>query len=789
MGGHAVAAAGGPRPRRLLPAALLVFAAVGRPGSAQDQPPGPVPEGKIVIWAGDRMTLWQEEGQEATLLTGQFSVRRTDFAVSGTRAMVWRHSGSKRPFDELYAEGNVVLRQGNQTMRAERLWVDFSTGRAVIVDLRAQAYSDSLKQAFYLRAREARMLMLGRLEAEDIQISTCSYGVPHYHLDVGKARLTGRKPRAPKSEFDVFPFEEWRFRVEDVYPEFTGMPVFFFPALILGPWVKEFPIRSIQYGRSSRFGHSVTSEFAMKIKKNVEGHKPHTWGEVVLEADWREKRGGATGVDLDYAWKNYQGYIDTYALHDLGRDEDVEFELKFPPLKHKDRGRVRAFHRTDLDPDWRFEVETWYFSDRSLQEEFFEKEFKEDKEPETAAYVRWTDGPWGATVYERHRLNDFQTQNEYMPRLGFRMLQVPPAPSILDTLTLTEHFDAVHIRRRFDEEAHVPSDRTWRIDVATELQCPWDLGPFQAAPFVHQRTTFYDRDLEGEGELRSIWTAGGRLSTQIHGTHPQAAWDLVGLRGLRHVVELEARWAGAVDCTVPPSELFPYEEVDRIDEFQEVSFEMRHRLKTRGADGAAFEFLNAGVEVEYYPDPGRDAVSGRTDNYLPPFNWILLAPDARTGLYPERRVSNLHYDVAFQPADFIRLGAAGEYNPDAHREEVRESFAGVTPLRGLSASVAHTYVLGLTNAYTFAVSWEITEKWKASAAVQYDFRADEYVSQELVVGRDFHDFVMEAVVERDYGRDENRFHVAFVPKFFGRSKPSRASREAPGSRPEANKPW
>ena len=771
MGGHGIGVPG----TRILAAALLAAGALVAPGSAEE----PAQEGKIVVRAGDAV-LWQEEGQEVTFFTGQFSVLRGDFEMSGARAMTWRRAGSGRPFDELYAEGNVVLRQGTQKIQAERLWYDLSAGRAVIVDLRGQAYSQDLRQAFYLRAREARMLMLGRLEATDIQISTCSYGVPHYHIEVGRARLSGRDPRSPQSWIEPFPFRDWRFRVEDVYPEFTGAPVFFFPGIILGPWVKEFPLRSLRVGRSSRFGAFVYSEFGAKIKKKVEDHKPRTWGEVILEADWREKRGGAYGLDLLYDWEKYHGYIDTYFLHDFGRDLDVDFERKFPPLERAERGRVRAFHRTDLSPHWRFELESWYFSDRSLQEEFFEKEFKEDKEPETAAYVRWIDGPWGAYAYERHRLNDFQTQNEYLPRLDFWMLQVPPVPSLLDNLALTEHLDVVHIRRMFDEEAGMAPQRAWRLDAVTELQCPWDLGPLQVSPFVHQRTSVYEDGPEGEGELRSIWTAGGRVAAQIHATHPGIAWDLVGLRGLRHIAEFEARYADAVDCSLPPAELYPFEEIDRLDEFQEWSFEMRHRFKTRGEDGRPFEFLNLGVEMEYYPDPDRDTRSSRPDNILPPFNWIALAPDTETLDYPRRRVSNVHYEALFQPSDFLRLAAAGEYNSEAHQEEVREAAVGVTPVEGVSASVGHTYVRGLTNAYTFAASWAITEKWRVSGVLQYDFRADEYVSQDLVVARDFHDFVVELVVERDFGRDEHRFYVTFVPKFMGGARKSRTPQQASG---------
>lgn len=622
------------------------------------------------------------------------------------------------------------------------------------------------------------MLMLGRLEAEGLFVTTCSYGIPHYHLEIRKTHLTGRQPRSPRGELDVWPFDDWRIRVEDITPDF-GAPVFFFPGLVLGSWVRDFPVRSIRYGRSDRFGHFVLSEFGTALRRKGEGQRLQKWGEVTLEADWREKRGGGWGLSLDYGWGGSSGYVHSYYLHDLGRDPDIDFDRKFPPLEHEDRGRVRAFHRTDWGEHWRFEAETWYFSDRSLQEEFFEKEFKEDKEPETAVYIRWLDGCWGAFLYERHRLNDFQTQNEYLPRTGFWMLSHPPVPSIFDTLTLTVGVDVAHLRRRYDEEAHRPAGRAWRADAISELLWAWEAGPFQASPFLQQRTTLYEEERGGEeSHERSLWSVGGRISTQIHGTHPEMVWEAVGLRGLRHVIELEARFAASLHNTVAPSELFFFDEVDLLDEFREASFEMRHRFRTKGADGRPFDFLDVGLEFEYYPDPDRDTVLERVDNILLPFNWIALAPEPGTELYPRRRVSNLHYEIVFCPGDFLRLTALGEYNPEARREEVREWSVWVSPWPAASVSLSQTFVRGLTDAYRVAVGWDLTEKWRIGGAIQYDFRADRYVTQELVLAREFHDFSVEFVAERDFGRDESRFHVGVVPKFAGLGRTSRFSRFA-----------
>lgn len=753
---------------RFLVSWLMVAAALA---SAQENPPAPPPApqeppltpGETRIRA-ERSESGEEGGVSFIFLSGDVRVRQTDFSLSAARAIVWFMKGTPRPFDEIYAEGNVVLEQKNQKLQAERLYFNFEHNRAVIIELKGKSFSPEFKQTLHLTAREARMTSHGTFEADEVSLSTCSYGVPHYHLSIASATLRGREERAPRGPLDLFPFGDWRFRAEEIYPEMVGgAPLFFVPGVIVGSWIRDFPVKDVKYGRTSRFGHTMLTDLGQKIKMRDAEGKSRTWGEVTAEADWREKRGGGWGLDLNYRWADYSGLIDTYFLHDLGRDPDVAFDAKFPPLERRERGRAHLFHRQDLEKHWRSEVEASWLSDEHLLEEFFEREFKSGKEPETAAYVRWIDGNQGAWIMSRHRINDFQTQNEYLPRLQYGIFHEP----LWEPLVVSHRLDIAHLRRRFDDALHLPSERIWRTDLVTAISAPVEWIGVQAAPFIQQRLTWYDDDLSGDTEFRSLWTAGGRLATQIHGTNPDIAWDLVGLNGLRHVVDLEARYANTVDGNLDPSDLFTFDEVDTLDEFEEAAFEMHHRFQTRDDHGRPFQFLSLGASMEYYPDSARDTGAANGNTYMPPFNWMLLTPDPRTGLFERRLWSNVQWDFSFTPRKYFQIGAAGEYNPDTRHEEIREMGVSTQPFTGLTASASRTFVRGLTDAYSISGSWSVTEKWMAAATAQFDVRTDKYTSQSLLVSRDYHDFMLQAVVEHDFGRDERRFYVTFVPKFLG----------------------
>lgn len=727
----------------------------------------PKAAGDTWIEAGDAIALPDGEGT-VTFLTGLVTVKRADFELHASRAVVWRAKASKLPLDRLYAEGNVVFSRGKEKLRADRFFYDLVHSRAAIVELRGEGYSDDLKTGLHVAARLARMSGAGQLEAEDVGVTPCSFAVPHVHVKIARAELRGRNPRPRKEgEIDPFPFDKWDVDFDSIYTELGGAPFLFLPGLHFGSWMSDFPLRSIQYENTSRFGHSVLTEFGHRFRRSDEAGKLRTFADLRGELDWREKRGWAGGLDLDYDWRpdGYNGFIDSYFLHDQGRDLDVDFELKFPPLDREERGKTHAFHRHDFIEHWRYELEGHWLSDRSLREEFFEREFKENKEPETAAYLRWLDGPWGAYLLERHRINDFQTQNEYLPRADF-WLQPFPALEDVDVLYVSQRLDVAHVRRRWDEDLHLESTETWRFDSTSEVSVPLDLHVITLLPFGQFRATAYEDDLEGETETRTLWTAGARALVNVHGTFPETTLPGVGLRGLRHVAELEARYANVIDAReADGGDLFAFEEVDQLDVFEEVALKLRQRFLTKDEHGKPFEFLAATVEVEYYPDSVRDSRGPLVSNYEDPFNWIGLAPSDQAGTFERRHWSNLHYNAQFRPKTFFSFEGAGEWNPITGHEEAREMTFTLRPFEGLALGAGHMSVRGVTDAWSGSVTWSMTPKWAVGASTQYDFRTEESISQNLVLSRDLHDFLLQVVVERDFGRDDDRVYVAIVPKF------------------------
>jgi lipopolysaccharide assembly outer membrane protein LptD (OstA) len=723
--------------------------------------------GKTVIEAANGLS-WQEGDLQVTFLTGGVTVQRPDLRLQAGRVMMWKRKDSSEPYDEIYAEGNVIFMREGQKLNAERFFFSNIDKKGAIVDLRLKAYSRDLKTDFFAMAREARLdAEAGKMVAEDVRVTSCSYGVPHYHLSVGHATLLGNDQMKTDGKKSFHLGDDWTVDFDELIPEFSGIPFLYVPGLSLGPWLMNFPLRSIRGGHSRRFGNYIYSDLGSRIRLRDENGKLRPWGDVDLKIDWRQVRGEAGGIELKYKWADYEGRLDTYYLHDLGRRPGSAFDAQFPPLEHPDRAKAHWFHRHELDEHWRLELEAYYVSDRNLLEEFFPREFKSEKEPETAAYLRWIDGIYGGFLEARIRLNDFQTQDQYLPRLDFNVFALPVLGSMADNIYLTERFDVVDIRRKFDEDLNQHSVDTWRVDLVSELFMPLEFRYFQVSPFVQNRITYYEHDLTDDPRTRNLWTAGTRLTTQVHGTHPEVVWERVGLRGLRHVIEVESRYTNNFFNTVDRADLFPYEPVDTIDRFEEVAFEVRQRFLTKDASNQPFEFATLTVGIEYYPDSRRDTTSVNATNFFEPFNYIPLTSHPGSGVFERRNWSNINYDFSLRPRNLFTLQGSGEYNPVTHAEEFRDVGVTITPTSGFLLALSQTRVKGVTDAVTLGMTWALTAKWSVSVSGQYDFRTGEYLKQELVVARDFHDFVVEAVFEREFTRDENRFLVALVPKFLG----------------------
>ncbi len=798
---------------RLLPLLIVLLAA--RPAAAQDPLPDPSPAptpaaarsstaqdpalskslGGLEV-SFERMRVWPEGDLTGILFSGNVTATMKDLELRSDRLLLYvreKPAAGQAPVRDIFAEGNVSYRRYDPDLKkwnvfsVATFYYDLDNRRAWLLDVATQHHfakrknEKELKSDIAVRAREIRMLEIGKLEAEGVSISTCTYGDPHYTLNFRKAKIDLGKPvddDPMKLSFGDKP--DWDFKGEGFSVDLWGMPVFFWPVIAVGAAAaRTFPIKKLSGGDSNRFGLHAKSLWGINLRKgaidsawpwadaNAEDDRDK-WGELNWVIDWRQERGWAFGLVPEWRWGGYHGYVNSYGMDDKGPNPDNDFDQKFLPLEEERRARFRFFHRAALSDVLRVDLEYSWLSDRNLLEEFFEEEFKEQKEQETALYLRMIEGSYGGYLYQRNRINDFQTQVEFLPKTRFYMFDLPVIGGRVAGITYTQEAEVAHLRQRQDEAVGGAEPRTWRADSLNTLVGALRAGVVTVSPFAEARATWVRDDLEGEPETRLLGTAGVRARSEWSRVY-DASWEAVGLRRLRHLASFEVRAAATMVNTVDPAEFVPYDATDPRGEFAEIVLETRHRFQTRAPDGkggsAVVEFLEAGLQAEYYPRHRRDTGRELVDNYEAPFHWISLKPHDSTGAIAERTWSNLHWDVQFRPAKFLSGSARGEYNPVHKQEEKREFTVTWAPAPKTSFTLGQVFLINVTNAITVQAQWQVTEKWRVNAGVQYDYEAEEFIGRRLTVTRDLHDFLLEVIFEEDVGRDEKKFYVTFVPTF------------------------
>ena len=97
-------------------------------------------------------------------------------------------------------------------------------------------------------------------------------------------------------------------------------------------------------------------------------------------------------------------------------------------------------------------------------------------------------GEYAGSLLFRPRLNDFQTQTEYLPRADFRVL----SKSFLDgRLLWNSHTEFASVNRRpSDLQTSGPDRSALRGDTLQEAVVPFPVGPLHAQLFADERATW-----------------------------------------------------------------------------------------------------------------------------------------------------------------------------------------------------------------------------------------------------------------------------------------------------------
>ncbi|MEK7309615.1 MAG: hypothetical protein AAB038_02210 [Planctomycetota bacterium] len=679
-------------------------------------------------------------------------------------------TGKDLIFDEVYAEENVKVISENDILSADRFYYNFINDTAIIINLEIRTSSrDNRGQELtvVIRANIAYQVNKSTIIARNASVTTCPHGQPHYYFWAHQVSFI--KDESGKHII-----------INHLVPHIVGIPVFYIPYYkkTLG---EDSILRTARFSKSTRLGQSTDIKLGLNITKYVRDekgeimkdrdgyYKTKLWGDLTLDEHIYEKRGWASEPKLEYDWRNYEGFTKGYYIQDKGPDPDLKYNTllyktpqEMATVTNEERGRLQVFHRQNVTPNLRGDVEMYYLSDRYFLPEFFNDEYKEQKPPESYVYLRYLRYNKAMVLLEQPTLNSFRNKTDYQPRLKAYLMNEPLVFSgSIPFLYYSGTMEISSMQRERDDLPEIPGYQANRIDSFNEISVPLEMSFIKFTPFVLGRWTGYNKTPQDNNyTVRFVGSEGARVFTQFY-----RAFDLkekpLGISKPVHTVSFDVRYTNNSYVSAPSSDLYFFDNTDRYDEFGEWFFEIRNRFKSEH-NGAYNEFLNIGLSIERYSKP----ITNTASNYLYPMSSLTIPP-VESNDFPERKISDLNLDVLLTPAAPFSFRTVWQYNTNTHQGEVWYFNVNFVPYSQWLVSLYGNYILDRTDTYGLNLTCSPLEKWELSVADQYDFQAGDFINRRYSLRRDLHEFFLEFAVIIDKGKDEKNFNIMLSPKGIG----------------------
>jgi hypothetical protein len=526
---------------------------------------------------------------------------------------------------EIYMEGNIVFRQGDRVVYADRMFYD--ARRQVGTILNAELLTPPPPVAGYqyqglvrLRAAAVRQLDASRFVASDAFLTTSRLEEPAYSFESQTIMLTDQQQPIvdpytgmvgvnPATGEPVYG-HQYQIESQQNFLRVSGVPVLYWPTFATSLEKPTFYVNNLRVRNDSIFGFQVLTELDAFQLLGREAPQGVDWN---LDLDYLSQRGLGFGTNVDYdrdAFFNIPGpttgRLDAWFINDRGLDNlglgrrDIRPEKEF-------RGRTFWNHRQKLVggwlDDWTVQGEAGWLSDRTFLEEYYENEWDNNKDQLTGVRLKRVFDNQSLSIEANGRLNDFFTQTQWLPRGDFYWL----GESLFDDqTTLYSHTSAAYANIGI---ATPPTNPTllsqwtllpWEVDslgnptnaqgerlvTRNEIDYPLDFDPVKVVPYAMGEFGLWGADLEGN-DIQRLWgQVGIRASVPFWAVDPTVRDPLFNLNGLAHkvVFDVEASYADA-DQSFTEFPLY-----DNIDDTSVVEFRRRLFFAPVGSPALAGQF-------------------------------------------------------------------------------------------------------------------------------------------------------------------------------------------------------
>jgi hypothetical protein len=530
----------------------------------------------------DRAVIWMQAGEQPNLTSG--SLQALDQPL------------------ELYLEGNIVFREGDRILLADRMYYNARTENGVVLNAEIRMPAPGYGGLLRMKSDLVRITGRDRFLAQRSYVTSSRLGGPRYRLQANTIELVDNQfpaidPATGTAAVDAAtgsPVVEHQQLVTSTNNfVFLGpVPVFYWPFFAADVTDPTFFLRRIQLRNDKVFGTQVLTTLNAYELFGIRNKPVGT--DWQAHVDYLSRRGVAFGTTYLYNTPRFLGFdspasglFDGWGLHDRGFDNLGSDRRDVPPGT-RDRYRILGRHRELLPNNFLLSGELGLVSDRNFLESYFEREWDEFKDQSTDLELRRLVDNSSWYIRGEARPNDFFTATQWLPRGDHYWL----GQSLLgDRLTWYEHSSAAYAQYQIAAFPNNPVDAAkfvwmpWeqqrsgeRLLTRQEIDLPFDLGPFRFVPYGLGELARWGEDLNSDPLNRVYGQAGVRSSLPFWSANPLVENSLFNVHGLAHKVTLQADFA--VSATNQPVTDLPL--YDPIDDNNVEQFRRRLTFNTFG---------------------------------------------------------------------------------------------------------------------------------------------------------------------------------------------------------------
>lgn len=721
---------------------------------------------------------------------------------------------AERPI-ELYLEGNIVFRQGQRVIYAERMYYnvanEFGTVLAAEVLTPVPQYQGLLRlKADVLEQRDRRNFI-----AYGAAVTSSRLGVPRYWLQGDRVEFQDQRDEAEATNLaPTVAGQPTKMSAtsRNNFVYLGGLPVAYWPIFSTNLAKPNFYLTGLKYKNDSIFGQQVMADFDLLQILGIDGIDGTDW---TLSTDYLSQRGPAIGSRINtnrpslFFLGPTTGFSDIWVIDEQGLDflgSDRQNLVPEESFRGRSLSRVKSF----INPNTELSLETSWISDRNFLEQYFENEWDQQKDMSTALRFRRYNGNRLLDITGQARVNDFFTETEWLPRFDHYWLGQDVFGS---QVNFSAHTNVGYAHQRVATTPTDPRDsakfalQQWETDseglrAATrqEINLPLDVGPWKFVPFLSGEAAYWGEDVTGNPLTRLTGQGGVRTALPFWRAYPNVENRLFDIRGIAHKITLESEMFYA-NSDQDISRLPLYDSVDDNaqehfrrrfvfdtfagtlpERFDERGFAIRNGMQ-RWVTASSTEVVDDLTQARFGVNqrwqtkrglPGRERI---VDLVALDVDWILFPkPDEEN--FGEA-VGAVNYDFRYNFGDRLTFLSHGYF--DVFSQGLKAVSAGAMvsrPGRG-NAYLGFLSLEGpiSSNVLNGYVNYSLNEKWILSGGAIFDFATVGNVGQTLTLTRVGESALVSLGVNVDNGRDNVSVNFNIEPRFIQLKRNGSVSRD------------